>query len=212
MCNLNCALFLSMGLVLLGNISCSNKYIIPNPNEILIERGAFKDTSLRAQLRVLVWNIAKGEKDGFASDFRTISSGADVVLIQEYLQSEKTKQVFSTLDSMLFKIAISFRYKKKDSVATGVATGSTAKPIKAIPLVSEDREPLIHTPKTTLVYRFNKIFTLVFGKSKFFPPMNDWCCINFFKAFENSLPQFVLGIDTNVFQKGPCHFAKQSFD
>ena len=64
----------------------------------------------------------------------------------------------------------------------------------------------------TLVYRFNKIFTLVFGKIKIFPTMNDGRCINFFNAFENSLAQFVLGIDANVFQKGSCHFAKQRFN
>jgi hypothetical protein len=45
-------------------------------------------------------------------------------------------------------------FLEKDNTISGVATGSLMKPIQSIPYVTPDLEPVVGTPKATLVSLF----------------------------------------------------------
>ena len=97
------------------------------------------------RISVLNWNVYKGQRENWASDFRRYTYKHDVVTIQEAHLDE-------TLTSMLddehqyWTLNTAFHYKDK---ATGVMTASRVKPLRSCG--QRTAEPLIRFPKTSLV-------------------------------------------------------------
>ena len=64
-----------------------------------------------------------------------------------------------------------------------------------------------------LVHRFIKEFTLnCFSEGELFPSMNDRFFVDFFDSFKNSFFKFFDGLNSNFFQKCPCHLTKECFN
>ncbi|MCI5144549.1 MAG: endonuclease/exonuclease/phosphatase family protein [Candidatus Electrothrix sp. AR3] len=141
-------IFLSVSLI----ASCSPK-IIPEPHQVLLERGSGSSSALKGPIHILVWNIAKGKKNRFVDDFKQVSKNKDVVLLQEFHQNDQIDQALFQNTSFFYSIATSFIYDK-DNSPTGVATGSTVQPAGSSFQITKHLEPFVKTPKATLLTEY----------------------------------------------------------
>lgn len=99
-------------------------------------------------IKLLNWNIYKGEKKDFATDFRELSNGQDLVIIQEARLSTEVKE---TLKQQNIHWTLNTGFFVNDE-ATGVLTGSRVKPVSSCGL--RTTEPFLRLPKTVLVNKY----------------------------------------------------------
>ncbi len=94
------------------------------------------------------WNVYKGRKAGWAQDLQRLIREADVVLLQE---AHLTEQMLDVLRRSQFNwsLATAFRYRGAEA---GVLTAGRAD-LQGI-CMQRFREPVINTPKTSLLTRF----------------------------------------------------------
>ncbi len=113
-----------------------------------------ENKTLPTRLRLIVWNVYKGGKPGLATDFQDLSQSAQLVLLQEATDHPKFMTELSNAnESISWAMARSF-YQERAGSFTGVATGSTVKPLAQKKLLSPVSEPITNTPKSTLVSDF----------------------------------------------------------
>ena len=96
-------------------------------------------------ISILNWNIYKGKRENWATDFRRYSYRHDVVTIQEAHLGDELKSVLND-EHPHWTLNAAFNYRNK---ATGVMTASSVKPVYACG--QRTLEPVIRTPKTTLI-------------------------------------------------------------
>ena len=97
------------------------------------------------RISILNWNVYKGQRENWATDFKRYTYKHDVVMIQEaHLDDELT----SMLDNghQYWTLNKAFNYADK---ATGVMTASRVKPVHSCGQHTVD--PLIRFPKTSLI-------------------------------------------------------------
>jgi len=99
-------------------------------------------------ITILNWNIYKGEKKNWASDFRQLSNGKDLVIIQEARLNPEVKE---TLKKQSIHWTLNTGFVVNDE-ATGVLTGSRVKPVSSCGL--RTTEPFLRLPKTVLVNKY----------------------------------------------------------
>jgi len=105
-------------------------------------------------LRLFIWNIHKGTDPRLVQDFEELSNGAHLVLFQEAVSAPAfTLKLLNANPSLEWTMAKAFR--QWDDSYTGVATGSTVKPLGQDVIISEAKEPVIKTPKTILLSYFS---------------------------------------------------------
>jgi endonuclease/exonuclease/phosphatase (EEP) superfamily protein YafD len=97
------------------------------------------------RISVLNWNIYKGQRDNWATDFRRYSYKHDVVIIQEANLGEELKSMLDK-QHQYWTLNTAFSYQDK---ATGVMTASRVKPVHSCG--QRTVEPFIRFPKTSLV-------------------------------------------------------------
>ena len=108
--------------------------------------GAGDSTGLDPDsISVLNWNVYKGQRKNWASDFRRYSHQHDVVIIQEAHLRNDLKSLLGS-DNRHWVMNASFQYQDK---ATGVMTASSVRPVYSCGM--RTLEPLIRLPKTSLV-------------------------------------------------------------
>ncbi|MBT8130582.1 MAG: endonuclease/exonuclease/phosphatase family protein [Gammaproteobacteria bacterium] len=97
------------------------------------------------KISILNWNIYKGQRDNWATDFRRYSHAHDVVTIQEAHLDDELR---SLLDhgQRFWTLNTAFHYQDR---ATGVMTASRVRPLHSCG--QSTVEPWIRFPKTTLV-------------------------------------------------------------
>ncbi len=100
-------------------------------------------------ISILNWNIYKGEKKNWASDFRQLSNGRDLVIIQE---ARLNNEVKNTLKEQSINWTLNTGFYVNDE-ATGVLTGSKVKPVSSCGLRAT--EPFLRLPKTALINKYN---------------------------------------------------------
>jgi endonuclease/exonuclease/phosphatase (EEP) superfamily protein YafD len=101
-----------------------------------------------AYIDLLVWNIYKGQLDGWLQDLDVLSRGRDLLLLQEVkLDGEIRGMLAETV--FYWQHATAFRYLK---MKTGVMTASVAAPV--FHCMYRISEPLIRIPKAVLVTRY----------------------------------------------------------
>ena len=104
-------------------------------------------------LRLLVWNVHKGEEPRLAADFSALSQYTDISLFQEAVSDVKFTDAIAKADGNVgWTLATS--WEVIENSYTGVATGSRVKPLRENVLVSTVTEPITNTPKTILVSEF----------------------------------------------------------
>lgn len=116
-------------------------------------------------MNILVWNLHKGEDDTFSTDFFELAFKKDLILGQEMLLSPLMKMVFGSYPHYLFSSATSF-YVGKELTRTGVTTASPVSPTAVDFVRTKTLEPIVNSPKVTLVSRYpirntSKILTVV---------------------------------------------------
>jgi endonuclease/exonuclease/phosphatase (EEP) superfamily protein YafD len=101
-----------------------------------------------AKINLLIWNIHKGQDDGWLEEFEQLSAGQDLLVLQEaYLKDELRDSLQQ--QTLSWNLATTFmRYR----VETGVMTASQVAPASAC--VQRTMEPLLSLPKSTLISRY----------------------------------------------------------
>jgi len=141
-------------IVLVSQFACASKRI-PESQEQEIRtfrrNSPLQQTELNRKSEVLVWNIKKGEEDSFHEDFKNLSVGKDLILLQEFLDKDTVLQTVLDQNAHEYLLGVSFIYDEKfPQEATGVAIGSVAPPVNKVVFRPPAREPIMGTPKVTL--------------------------------------------------------------
>ncbi|MBT3236162.1 MAG: endonuclease/exonuclease/phosphatase family protein [Bdellovibrionales bacterium] len=125
---------------------------VPGDNEVIHRFNPKDQTPLdHRSIRLLVWNLYKGDRASWKRDFLQLSSNRDILLLQEFYLNQQMETTFADLLEFDFICATSFilkRYGKE--ISTGVATAATSAPLSYRYLRSPDLEPIIKTPKMLL--------------------------------------------------------------
>lgn len=131
---------------------------VPDESKSLIrmETGmSGKQEVLPSQLSVLVWNIHKAsEKAKWANDYLLLSKNADLVLLQESVNDPIVLETLQVGHHAEAWMGVSFEYEDSPRF-TGVMSLSHNTPIQVKNFRSPDREPILKTPKQTLVSYFD---------------------------------------------------------
>lgn len=124
---------------------------IPGDGEVIKTLGNPTRRQLPPRkIKFLVWNLHKGTEDTFSSEFYSLSFDRDIVMNQEVYLDTKMTDVFSYLPQFYFTTATSF-YSGKEKIRTGVANASGVEPVYTEFIRSETLEPVVNSPKVTLI-------------------------------------------------------------
>lgn len=135
------------------NISQSNAANIPSDDKILIEDGTPTQYVLPSTFQVVVWNIHKADsEEKWQKDFLNFSKENELLLIQEGYRNHLFEETIGQLTDRFWIFATSFIYK---GFNTGVLTSTKTKPQHSKWLRSPGREPILKSPKMTLVNIFD---------------------------------------------------------
>jgi endonuclease/exonuclease/phosphatase (EEP) superfamily protein YafD len=145
-------------MVLVSQFACASKSL-PTSQEQEIRtfrrNSPLPQTELNRTSEVLVWNIKKGQEDSFEEDFKNLSEGKDLILLQEFLDTATVTQTLLDQNVHEYHLGVSFIYDEKvPQEATGVAIGSVAPPVDTVLFRTPAREPFLGTPKVTLCNTF----------------------------------------------------------
>lgn len=128
-------------------------YEVPPIDQVLQRFGNCPSAYLPTQFRMLVWNVEKGQAgDRWSRDFEFKSSKAEIISVQEAMMNEPMVQTALRTSNVCWDFAISFL--QPDQVPTGVMTGSAAVPLRIKALRSPGSEPILRTPKMSLVTEY----------------------------------------------------------
>ncbi len=126
-------------------------YSLPEEGDRNVLLGAYSRAELpTSNIKVLVWNIYKGNKGNWAGDFHRLVKPADLAIIQEVYLDTNMKNIFNKLEGRGWQVGVSFYMDGEKKISTGVSTSAFVDPNSINLLASKDREPIIHTPKMAL--------------------------------------------------------------
>ncbi|KHD88650.1 MAG: hypothetical protein OM95_07540 [Bdellovibrio sp. ArHS] len=126
-------------------------YEIPQDSDVMTRFGVCQAEFLPANFSLFVWNIKKAEaKARWARDFEHFVPKSDVVLIQEAMLDPFVTSIALRQKNFCWDFATSFI----DESPTGVMNGSLTGALKTYFFRSPGREPVVRTPKMTLVAEF----------------------------------------------------------
>jgi len=176
----------------------------PEDKDVLLPLGNYGETKLlNNKLKVLVWNIKKGENSDFQKDFRTLSSDKDLLILQEKYLTNLVHDTLVERADLGYESASSFFYGK-ERIRTGVATGSILKPFKTRFLRTNILEPILNSPKISLITQHqltkDKTLTVVNVHAiNFVKPLEFLFELNRLKALIEHLPRpLILAGDFNT--------------
>lgn len=140
-----------------GQRAEASRFVIPEDDNVLKIINSVKSADYvipREDIKVLVWNMYKAGKDSWAEDYKKLSRGMDILLLQEIITVPKMLQTL-TNDQRSYFLATSFMDKKRNLARTGTATASTFKPVRVGWQRSKYREPIIRTPKMITIAEYD---------------------------------------------------------
>ena len=153
---MNCIKFLFFILLSFSALADGKKYEVPELPDVLSSFGKAKHKYLGNKFSLISWNIYKGAKDNFRSDYQQISADADIVIIQEFLTNTDLLQMLTENIDFQAAFAASFNYSY-EGVSTGVLNTSNTLPLSTAFIRTTNREPILKTPKMSLItiYEFS---------------------------------------------------------
>ncbi len=98
-------------------------------------------------IKVLVWNIKKGQEKGLDVDLPKFGLDRDLVLLSEGYGKPEVVKIFNSFKGFVWDFGISFLYKKDHNYPTGTLIGSKVEASEISVTHSPDLEPIILTPK-----------------------------------------------------------------
>jgi endonuclease/exonuclease/phosphatase (EEP) superfamily protein YafD len=121
---------------------CDNDLSLPELHDFSADRSH----GLRTDgFNLLNWNILKGFKSGWETDFRQLSVQSDLLVIQEAHLTGEMQELLKD-GRYYWNLVAAFKYR---NVKTGVLTASKIKPIFQCSIRVD--EPLLSIPKTVLI-------------------------------------------------------------
>eukprot|EP00756_Hemistasia_phaeocysticola_P028119 Hpha_TRINITY_DN16159_c1_g8::TRINITY_DN16159_c1_g8_i1::g.6236::m.6236 len=109
--------------------------------------------SLPSTVSVLVWNLQKQQDTRFEPAFRELVEGKDLLVLQEVHLRDKYGPEFFTATGHTYSFAPSFKYLAAGSFA-GTTIASVAAPTWEGKQVTEEKEPIIGTPKSAVLAKY----------------------------------------------------------
>lgn len=103
------------------------------------------------RIKILIWNVHKGDDSMWRADFHAFSQKVDFALIQEAFLDANMSSEFSQWENFEWDMVASWY---KNDIPTGVATLSRYKAINKFAFLSNYSEPIIKTPKTALATHY----------------------------------------------------------
>jgi endonuclease/exonuclease/phosphatase (EEP) superfamily protein YafD len=100
------------------------------------------------EIRLLNWNIYKGQEPGWQDDLMTFAGSSDILLLQEASFGTELEKILLSSDHYI-NVNSAFIYR---GLETGVLTASKAKPLTSCGL--REKEPLLSLPKTGIISRY----------------------------------------------------------
>jgi endonuclease/exonuclease/phosphatase (EEP) superfamily protein YafD len=100
-----------------------------------------------SSIKVLVWNIKKGQQAGLDHDLPEYGKDRDLLVISEGYLNPLVRGIFDSFSGMHWDMGISFLYKKDHNYQTGTLIGSRVTPAWSKIKQTVDHEPVIDTPK-----------------------------------------------------------------
>ncbi len=136
---------------------------------IIKEENTFSTQSLDdSSIKVLVWNIHKeGNSRDWVEDFGKIyeDKKPDIIILQEARLNTGLKHALNTSKEIGWIFSPNIIETNRDTYS-GVLTASKAKPYEQHSITTEGLEPIVKTPKTTLITTYklsasNKLLLVV---------------------------------------------------
>ncbi|HAR44465.1 MAG TPA: endonuclease/exonuclease/phosphatase family protein [Bdellovibrionales bacterium] len=128
---------------------------IPPSNRVLYHVGQAKQTKLKPdEIRMLVWNIYKGGKSGFNSVFADLNKfiRPDIIVLEEAALTDKILPALQSLGDFGWELGANFLLKS--GIPTGPVIGSAVQATQVRFHRTEETEPVVNTPKTTVIVEF----------------------------------------------------------
>lgn len=124
---------------------------IPEDADVLLSFGkASKKQLPPKKWSFLVWNLHKGADETFQPEYLALTLGRDVIMNQEIFLDKNMKDAFRFLPFHAFETGTSF-FSGKEKIRTGVANISTVAPVMTQFVRTLNLEPIVATPKLTLI-------------------------------------------------------------
>ncbi len=148
-----------LALLLFFNFSLftfAKKNPMPKNSDVLKSFGKIKGKNKLNpdKIKLLVWNMYKGDKPSWEKDFRYLWRDHDIFALQEMFLDKKMKSVFNNHKDNEYHSATAFHYTSRNNIETGVATASHVRSTKTFWQRSKGREPIIKTPKMVIFTRY----------------------------------------------------------
>ncbi|MBT3583515.1 MAG: endonuclease/exonuclease/phosphatase family protein [Halobacteriovoraceae bacterium] len=132
----------------------AKRYINAKNSEVNLRIGDYKQDALKTDLKVFVWNMYKGDKPDWKKEYKRLTKGMDILVLQELYIDQKMSEVFQEDENFAYDMATSFFDSKKGWIPSGVAIASDVQPLRSFWQRSHYREPFIRTPKMVLFNEF----------------------------------------------------------
>lgn len=131
----------------------SHSYTVPSENDVLKNFGFPSQNALSRRMKILVWNLHKGQDDTFGTEFIELAYKKDLVLGQEMLLDSNMRLVFGSFPHYFYASATSF-FIGDELYRTGLTTVSPVYPAAINYVRTVTLEPIVNSPKVTLVTRY----------------------------------------------------------
>lgn len=131
-------------------IFAKEKQFAPPKERLVILNKSIKEKTVPKKFSIIIWNIFKATKKNWEKNFYNITKDYDFILLQESFTIPKFNKEISRFkeSNIVHAIAFSHTHTGADS---GVMTISKAMPIQNEVVISQKNEPIINSPKATLV-------------------------------------------------------------
>lgn len=138
------------------SFALTSRWIIPADRDVLVEvtRSGTEDVLYPFDFQALVWNIYKGDKKTFFSEFQKFSQDQDLFVLQEGFLTKRFLNFMESFPLYEYQFATAWIDGKRGRARTGVMTASRSKAIESLWQRSQYREPVTGTPKMTLFTKY----------------------------------------------------------
>ncbi len=104
-------------------------------------------------IKVMIWNIKKGQEPGLDRDFPAYGKDRDLFMVSEGYLNPLVKGIFNSFSDFRWDMGVAFLYKKDKNTETGTLIGSRTNPNYVRVRHTVDFEPIIKTPKALTIAR-----------------------------------------------------------
>lgn len=108
----------------------------------------------KSGIDLLVWNVKKGDRPSFHSEFLRLGEKKDLFLIQELFTAPFFTSTINEFSGLQWELGLSFFYRLYNNDSTGNMIGSLSSPTWVKVEHTLNYEPLTETPKTTVYARY----------------------------------------------------------